>query len=51
MKLNVVVLDLYLICEGNLGSCDVVINVGGGLGGGVSTSRLRPVHSFIKQWL
>lgn len=29
MKLNVVVFDLYLICEGNLGSCDV-INVGGG---------------------
>lgn len=24
-KLNVVVFDLYLICKGNLGSCDVVI--------------------------
>lgn len=30
MKLNVVVFDLYLICEGNLGSCGVVINVRGG---------------------
>lgn len=28
-KLNVVVFDLYLICKGNLGSCDVVIKVGG----------------------
>lgn len=28
-KLNVVVCDLYVICEGNLGSCDVVIKVRG----------------------
>lgn len=28
-KLNVVVFDLYLICKGNLGSCDVVIKVSG----------------------
>lgn len=28
-KVNVVVFDLYLICEGNLGSCDVVIKVSG----------------------
>lgn len=27
-KLNVVY-DLYLICKGNLGSCDVVIKVSG----------------------
>lgn len=32
MKLNVVVVfDLCLFCEGNLGSCDVVIITGGGL--------------------
>lgn len=31
MKLNVVVLDLCLFCEGDLGSCHVVIIVGGGL--------------------
>lgn len=28
-KLNVVVYDLYLICKGDLGSCDVVIKVCG----------------------
>lgn len=29
MKLNVVVLDLCLFCEGNLGSCRVSLSSGG----------------------
>lgn len=47
-KLNVVVFDMYLICKGNLGSCNVVILKSVGF----STSRLHySTYSFIRQWL
>lgn len=42
-ELNVVVFDMYLICKGNLGSCDVVILKSVGF----STSRLHTVHIVL----